>query len=132
MVDVDAAHALWYSGAVAFIDVLPRAPRPEGLPEGTIWRDRPHASIPGAVWLPNTGYAALDPGTLAYLRDRLAAATGPAAPVLFFCRRDCWMSWNAANRALELGYARVFWYPDGTDGWEANGWALDLAEPATP
>jgi rhodanese-related sulfurtransferase len=39
------------------------------------------------------------------------------------------MSWNAAKRALTLGYSDVIWYPDGTDGWtEAD---LPLA-PATP
>jgi rhodanese-related sulfurtransferase len=27
------------------------------------------------------------------------------------------MSWNAAKRALALGYTNVVWYPDGTDGW---------------
>ena len=34
---------------------------------------------------------------------RAAALTGDdkAQPVLFFCLQDCWMSWNAAKRALE-------------------------------
>ncbi|MEM8729791.1 MAG: PQQ-dependent catabolism-associated CXXCW motif protein, partial [Pseudomonadota bacterium] len=48
------AHVLWQSG-VAFVDVLPRAPKPDNLPEGTIWRDKPRDSIPGAIWLPNVG-----------------------------------------------------------------------------
>jgi PQQ-dependent catabolism-associated CXXCW motif protein len=41
---------------------------------------------------------------------------------------DCWMSWNAAKRALELGHKAVVWYPEGTDGWSEAG--LPLA-PAT-
>ena len=39
------------------------------------------------------------------------------------------MSWNAAKRAVEDGYTRVFWYPDGVDGWAAAGGALEPAEP---
>jgi len=131
VVDTESAEALWRSGGAAFIDVLPRPEKPGNLPRGTIWRDKPHDSIPGATWLPNVGYGALAPATDAYFRNGLAAATGgdTARPVLFFCLRDCWMSWNAARRAaLEYGYARVFWYPDGVDGW--TEWALPVARIA--
>lgn len=27
--------------------------------------------------------------------------------LVFYCLRDCWMSWNAAKRALALGYKNV-------------------------
>jgi PQQ-dependent catabolism-associated CXXCW motif protein len=37
--------------------------------------------------------------------------------LVFYCQADCWMSWNAAKRALSLGYSNVAWYPEGTDGW---------------
>ena len=39
------------------------------------------------------------------------------------------MSWNAAKRAIEWGYASVLWYPLGADGWEADGRALTEATP---
>jgi rhodanese-related sulfurtransferase len=39
------------------------------------------------------------------------------------------MSWNAAKRAVALGYSNIIWYPDGTDGWEKAGLPLT---PATP
>lgn len=134
VVGTDAAEALWRSGRVAFVDVLPRAPRPPNLPKGTIWRDAPHDSIPGAVWLPNTGYEALAPETLGYLLDGLASATGGDrdAPVVVFCERDCWMSWNAAKRAMENGYGRVFWYPEGVDGWAWEDLPLERTEPWAP
>ncbi len=111
------AHDLWQAGAV-FVDVLPRAPRPDSLPEGTIWNEKPRLSVPGAVWLPNVGYGAIADVTDAYFRAGLAqAAPDPATPVVFFCLAECWMSWNAAKRALEYGYGAVHWMPDGTDGW---------------
>jgi PQQ-dependent catabolism-associated CXXCW motif protein len=45
---------------------------------------------------------------------------------VIYCLRDCWMSWNAAKRALAMGYSNVVWYPEGTDGWEE--WGLPLQE----
>ncbi len=131
VLDAAAARALWWSGRAAFIDVMPAPPRPANLPEGTLWRDAPRESIPGALWLPNTGYDGLDPGTLAYFLAGLEAATGgdTDAPLVIFCRSDCWMSWNAARRAMEHGYTRIAWYPAGTDGWSAAGLELERAPP---
>lgn len=130
VVDDDAAHALWRTGRVAFIDVLPQPPKPKELPQDALWIEKERVSVPGAMWLPNTGYGEISQASQDYLRDGLARATGgdTDAPVLFFCLADCWMSWNAARRAQEYGYTRVFWYPDGTDGWEAAGFPL---EPVT-
>ena len=110
---------LWRQGA-AFVDVLPRAPRPANLPVGTLWRDRPHRNIPGSVWLPDTGYGALAAVTERYFEAGLQQATGGdrGKPLVIYCQRACWMSWNAARRAVAMGYTDVVWYPDGTDGWE--------------
>ena len=33
------AETIWREGTGAFIDVLPRAPKPQNLPSGTVWRD---------------------------------------------------------------------------------------------
>jgi len=46
------------------------------------------------------------------------------APLVFFCLKNCWMSWNAAKRALEYGYSNVMWYRDGSDGWQELGYPL--------
>jgi len=131
VVDDDAAYALWKTGAVVFIDVLPKPPKPK-LPEGTIFREKPRHSIPDAIWLPNVGYGRLADETDQYFRDHAQSATSGDldAPILFFCLRDCWMSWNAAKRArAEYGYTRVFWYPDGTDGWEFNDYPVKKIKP---
>ena len=134
VIDDTTAHALWWSGRVPFVDVLPTPVRPPDLPEGTLWRDPPRESIPGATWLANTGYQGLDDVTLGYFLAGLALVTGgdKDAPFVVFCKRDCWMSWNAGKRALENGYTRVFWYPAGSEGWADNGWALERVEPFKP
>jgi len=125
------AEALWTSKAAVFVDVLPRPPKPKNLPQGTIWRDRKRENIPGSIWLPNVGYGGLPEAMDAYFRDNLAKATGGdrSRPLVFYCLADCWMSWNAARRAMEYGYGEVLWYPDGTDGWEGE---LLPVEKSTP
>jgi len=119
VVTTTEAEALWKAGSAVFVDVMPRAPRPANLPAGTIWRDTPRQSIPGSVWLPDTGYGALAPVTEDYLRRNLARVTAgnPAKLLVIYCLRDCWMSWNADKRAVAMGYTNVVWYPEGTDGW---------------
>lgn len=134
VVGPEEAHEIWQGGQAAFIDVLPQAPKPKSLPEGTIWRDKPRESIPGALWLPNVGYGAIADVTAAYFRRGLAQATDddPAKPVVFFCLEDCWMSWNAAKRAIEWGYSDVYWLPEGTDGWMLWGYPLERVTPLEP
>jgi PQQ-dependent catabolism-associated CXXCW motif protein len=131
VLDDAAAAALWRERRAAFIDVLPQPKRPADLASGTLWRDAPHDTIPGAIWLPNTGFGALAPETEAYFRKGLAmASTGnPSHPLVFVCQRDCWHSWNAAKRSLAAGYNAVFWYPGGTDGWRDAGLPLERVEP---
>ncbi len=125
------AHTHWENHDAVFIDVLPRPPRPAGLPPGTIFRPKPRSDIPGSVWLPDTGYGALAPVMQAYFEHGLKQATGGDRDrlVVFYCLMDCWMSWNAAKRALALGYTHVAWYPDGTDGWTFEGLPVEAREP---
>jgi PQQ-dependent catabolism-associated CXXCW motif protein len=131
VLSIDEADALWKRRDAVFVDVLPRPPRPAGLPTSTIWRPRPRADIPGSIWLPDTGYGALAARMEQYLARALEAATAGDRnrTLVFYCLRDCWMSWNAAKRALSLGYVRVAWYPDGTDGWTERGLPLAAIEP---
>ncbi|PKP73725.1 MAG: rhodanese [Alphaproteobacteria bacterium HGW-Alphaproteobacteria-6] len=131
VLDPAAAHERWLSGAAAFVDVLPNPPRPANLPAGTVWRDKPRHSIPGAIWLANAGYGALAPAMEDYFRAGLARVSGgnPDHPLVFFCLAECWMSWNAARRAVGYGYSQVNWFPAGTDGWAEGGWPTELLTP---
>lgn len=125
------AHDIWEKHEAVFIDVMPRPPRPAGLPASTIWRPKPRADIPGSIWLVDTGYGALAPTMEFYFTQGLDKATGGDRDrlIVFYCLKDCWMSWNAAKRALALGYRRVAWFPDGTDGWASEGFPLEPREP---
>lgn len=127
------AQTLWQSGTAAFVDVMPHIPRPAELPAGTIWREKPRRNIPGSLWLADTGYGELAASTADYFRAGLERVTGGdrAKILVIYCQRDCWMSWNAAKRAIALGYSAVAWYPDGTDGWQEAGLPLSEATPAS-
>ncbi|WP_375411481.1 PQQ-dependent catabolism-associated CXXCW motif protein [uncultured Bradyrhizobium sp.] len=131
VVSTEQAEAIWRAGTGVFIDVLPHPPKPQNLPVGTIWRDKPRLNIPGSVWLPDTGYGMLAPATEDYLRRGLANASGGDTTKLLvvYCQADCWMSWNAAKRVLSYGYANVAWYPEGTDGWQRVDLPVAEAQP---
>jgi PQQ-dependent catabolism-associated CXXCW motif protein len=125
------AERLWRGREAVFIDVLPRPPKPANLPPGTIWRESERENIPGSIWLPNVGFGVLQPVMESYFRQGLSEATGGDSnrPILFYCLERCWMSWNAAKRALALGYRKVLWYPEGTDGWSRRGLPLERRTP---
>ena len=125
------AETIWRKGSAIFIDVLPRAPKPANLPEGTVWRDKPRLNIPGSVWLPDTGYGKLAEPTELYLRRGLERASGgnKSAMIVIYCQENCWMSWNAAKRVLSYGYSNVAWYPEGTEGWERANLPVADARP---
>ncbi|AGT07204.1 rhodanese-like domain-containing protein [Paracoccus aminophilus] len=121
---IDTAQALaFHDQGMPFVDVYPRQLRPDNLPEHTVWRPEPHLTIPDSIWLWNTGYDKLNRAETARLEDGLKQVTKGdlAQPFVIFCRANCWMSWNAGKRAVALGYTKVYWYPLGTDGWEAAG-----------
>jgi len=125
------AETIWRAGSGVFVDVLPRPPKPQNLPEGTIWREKPRLNIPGSVWLPDTGYGKLAAATEDYLRRGLEHASdgNNTRLLVIYCQADCWMSWNAAKRVLSYGYANVAWYPEGTDGWERADLPMAESQP---
>lgn len=44
------------------------------------------------------------------------------APLVFYCQGpQCWMSYNAALRAIALGYRNVLWYRGGMEAWNRAG-----------
>jgi PQQ-dependent catabolism-associated CXXCW motif protein len=130
-IGTEEAEQIWRGRSATFVDVLPRPPRPRNLPEATLWRDKPRPNIPGSIWLPDTGYGELAPSMADYFAKGIEKAThgDRARRLVVYCLTDCWMSWNAAKRALALGYADVAWYREGTDGWSA---ALLPLEDSTP
>ena len=84
-----------------------------------------HVTLAGAVWLSGAGRGAnfLDPvqSILPRLLAQLAGGD-TARPMVFFCANSqCWLSYNAALRAVAAGYSNVYWYRGGIEAWTAAG-----------
>jgi PQQ-dependent catabolism-associated CXXCW motif protein len=126
-VTTEEAALLWRQGSVQFIDVLP-ATLGSGVHEGKWLPAAPRQDIPGSLWLPNVGQGVIDDRLEAYFRTALKTIP-ESKPLLFYCLTDCWMSWNAAKRALSWGRAPILWYPAGTDGWTRSNLPLAEASP---
>ena len=90
-----------------------------------------HRNIPGSLWLANCGDGTLSRGWEQHCRRVLQQATGGnlAHPLVFYCRLDCWLGWNAAKRAASWGYSQLYWLRDGIEAWEMAGQELELSQP---
>lgn len=92
-----------------------------------------HRTLPGAAWLPGAGRGeSFDDSLQARLGAALAALSGgdPGRPIVMLCANArCWLSYNAALRAVRLGYTNVLWYRGGIEAWGEGGGAL--AAPRT-
>lgn len=58
---------------------------------------------------------------LAQFLERLTRGRSDTALVFFCAGRECWLSYNAALRAVQLGYRNVLWYRGGMRAWHRAG-----------
>jgi PQQ-dependent catabolism-associated CXXCW motif protein len=82
-------------------------------------------TLPNAIpaeWAAQPG--SFDDPTQQQFAQMLAQVTrgDPNAPLVFYCQGpQCWMSYNAALRAIALGYRNVLWYRGGMEAWNHAG-----------
>ena len=92
-------------------------------------------TLPSAHSLLFGGAVLADDKRDAAVADRFQAMLGllapdKSAPVVFYCASpQCWLSVNAALRAVKLGYSKVQWYRGGLQAWRAAGLATVQAAP---
>ena len=117
--------------ATVIVDVSNAPRRPDNLATGAPWLPLPHQAIPGSLWIPGAGLGEIPPALGDFFRKQLAAATDNDATrqVIIYCHRACWLSWNAAKRAIDYGYRNVYWYRDGIEGWKAAHFPTAVIEP---
>lgn len=113
------------------IDVFPKTEKPESWPQNQLWLPEPHQSIPTAHWLAEVGFGTINTAIESAYKEFLQLATNNnlAYPIVLFCRKNCWISWNAAKRLVQYGYQQVYWYPDGMDGWLENLNDTEVTKP---
>jgi PQQ-dependent catabolism-associated CXXCW motif protein len=113
------------------VDVSNAPRRPDNLASGAPWLPVAHQAIPGSLWIPGAGLGEIPPAVDDFFRKQLAAATSDDASrrVILYCHQTCWLSWNAAKRAIGYGYHNVYWYRDGIEGWKAAHFPTAVIEP---
>jgi PQQ-dependent catabolism-associated CXXCW motif protein len=131
VVHAEEVHAMMAREAVVVIDVMPQPPRPAGLPATTLWNPPARRDIPGSIWIANVGFGGLSAEMDGYFRKALEAVSfgQKERKLIFYCEASCWMSWNAAKRALEYGYTSVYWFPGGIQAWTEAGYPTLLNAP---
>jgi PQQ-dependent catabolism-associated CXXCW motif protein len=129
--DVHRLQTLQKDKNAVVIDVSNAPQRPDNMAPGAPWLPLPHQAIPGSLWIPGVGLGEVPPALGDFFRAQLAAATGndPARPIVIYCHQSCWLSWNAAKRAISYGYLHVYWYRDGIEGWKAAHLPTAVIEP---
>ncbi len=131
VVHTAALEKLLADARPVLIDVKPKARKPADRDAQRLWIEPKREDIAGSAWLPGVGYGELPDDLRAYFADSLRKLTGGdrTRALVFYCDAHCWMSWNAARRAVrELGYEKVYWYADGVEGWRDGGRRLVTAE----
>lgn len=133
VVDAESLASAMADGAIV-IDVMPAPHRPPALPADRPWLPVPRMEVPGSLWWPEIGRGAISPALDVWFRGRLATVTGgdPGKALAFYCKPNCWMSWNAAKRAIGYGYRKVLWFPGGAEAWAEAGYPLHPGTPEAP
>lgn len=86
--------------------------------------------LPNAIplaWAAQPG--SFDDETQKQLAQALKQATQGRSdtPLVFYCGGpQCWMSYNAALRAVRLGYRNVLWYRGGMEAWQRAGQQFEM------
>jgi PQQ-dependent catabolism-associated CXXCW motif protein len=134
LVHVKALETLLKKGGVVIVDVSNAPRKPQDLAPGAPWLPLPHRGLPDALWVPGVGAGAVPQELDDYFRLRLAKATSGNldAPLVIYCHETCWLSWNAAKRAIGYGYRHVYWFSDGVEGWTSAGRTTTVLQPQVP
>ena len=87
-------------------------------------------AVPG-TWLAQPGsFADATQQQAAQMLAQLTRGRKDVALVFYCQSRECWMSYNAALRAIHAGYTNVLWYRGGIEAWKAAGLATQQGQPS--
>ena len=92
----------------------------------------PHRTLVGAFWMAGAGAGDMTPDEETRFLSMLGNFSGgdKARPMVFFCSSaQCWLSYNAALRAVTAGYTGVMWYRGGIDAWRTANLPLSISDP---
>jgi PQQ-dependent catabolism-associated CXXCW motif protein len=134
VIHADALSAMLDSEHPLIIDVSNTPKRPEGMAADAPWIPVAHDAVPGSLWIPDVGLGSISANMDEFFLAQLTDETGEDYdyPIVIYCHEQCWLSWNAAKRAINHGFRNVHWFPEGIEGWKAAGFETQIAEPRLP
>ena len=91
-----------------------------------------HRTIAGAFWMMGAGAGDMSRDEEQRFRAAIAGFAGGDKNrlLVFFCvDSQCWLSYNAALRAIAAGYTNVMWYRGGVSAWRQAGLAMAMSDP---
>ncbi len=91
-----------------------------------------HRTIAGAFWMLSSGAGDMSKDEEQRFAQAIAAFAGgdKSRPMVFFCvDAECWLSYNAALRAIVLGYTNVMWYRGGIAAWRTAELPMAQSDP---
>ncbi len=116
-------------GTVELSQMLEKQPRPWLI---DVLGGNVHRTVNGAFWMAGAGAGDM---TQDEEKRFLAAIAGFAAgdknrAMVFLCvDSQCWLSYNAALRAIGAGYTNVMWYRGGVAAWRQAGLTMTFTDP---
>src|SRR4030095_7220380 len=114
---------------VELSQMLEREPRPYLI---DVLGGNMHRTLAGAFWMVGAGAGDMSPTEQQRFVSALASFAGgdKNRPLVFFCvDAQCWLSYNAALRAIGAGYTNVMWYRGGVAAWRQAGLMMTFSEP---
>ncbi|KPK18133.1 MAG: hypothetical protein AMJ67_11435 [Betaproteobacteria bacterium SG8_41] len=91
-----------------------------------------HRTIAGAFWLRGAGAGDMNARETRRFLDVMGkfAAGDRSRAIVFFCADSrCWLSYNAALRAIAAGYTNIMWYRGGLAAWNHAALPMMQSEP---
>jgi len=91
-----------------------------------------HRTLAGAFWMIGAGAGDMDRAEEKRFAGAIAAFAGgdKSRPMVFYCvDSECWLSYNAALRAIALGYTNVMWYRGGIASWRVSEGSMKQSDP---
>ena len=109
--------------------MLEREPRPYVI---DVLGGNIHRTVAGAFWMIGAGAGDMSNEEEKRFAEAIAKFAGGdrSRPLVFLCvDAECWLSYNAALRAIALGYTNVMWYRGGIAAWRTADLPTAQSDP---
>jgi len=109
--------------------MLERGPRPHVI---DVLGGGIHRTLAGAFWMIGAGDGEFSGDEEKRFAEAIAKFAGgdKGRPLVFLCvDAECWLSYNAALRAIRLGYTGVMWYRGGIAAWRTADLPMAQSDP---